>query len=76
IGSSELTVARVTGSGGDALQQGDYILAWNDTPLRDVFSLREQLIANTSPEVTLTILRNFQRLPVHLALKGIEVQRP
>jgi regulator of sigma E protease len=43
--------------------------------VRDVFTLREQLLANTSPTVTVTILRHLQRRDVEVPLKGIEAQR-
>ena len=74
--SSELTVAGTTDAGAKDLLPGDVLTAWNGKPLRDVFSLHEQLIANTAPQVQLTVVRHEQQTAVALALKGIETQRP
>ena len=74
--SSELTVAGTTDAGAKELLRGDVLTAWNGKPLRDVFSLREQLIANTAPQVQLTVVRHEQQTAVVLKLKGIEAQRP
>ncbi len=76
LGTSELTVAGITDPGAKGLLPGDVLTAWNGQPLRDVFALREQLIANTAPQVQVAVLRHEHSEQVTLALKGIEAQRP
>ena len=78
LSSSELTVARLVDAGEDTvpLKTGDVLVAWNGSPVRDVYALREKLIANSDSTATFTILRGDQRLDVKVALKGIEVQKP
>ena len=78
LSSSELTVARLVEVGEDTvpLKTGDVIVAWNGSPLRDVYALRERLIANNDAAATFTVLRGDHRSDVKVALKGIEVQKP
>jgi regulator of sigma E protease len=78
LSSSELTVARLVDAGEDTvpLKTGDVLVAWSGSPLRDVYALREKLIANNDSAATFTVLRGDQRLDVRVALKGIEVQKP
>jgi regulator of sigma E protease len=59
LADAELTVADVTDGAVGRLHPGDVVTAWNGTPLRDVFSLREVLIANTKSEADLTVLRDM-----------------
>ena len=78
LSSSELTVARLVDAGEDTvpLKTGDVLVSWNGSPVRDVYALREKLIANSDSTAIFTILRGDQRLDVKVALKGIEVQKP
>ncbi len=75
---SELTVAVMESAPGQTspLLKGDLILTWNGETVTDVYTLREKLLANTEPEVTLGIQRDDVVIDVKVALKGVEVQKP
>ncbi len=76
VRDSQLTLAEATDGAAEVLQVGDVVQKWNGTPVKDVFALREQLIANTASSASLTVLRGDQTVEVTLPLKGIETQRP
>ncbi|MBM4253273.1 MAG: RIP metalloprotease RseP [Deltaproteobacteria bacterium] len=76
---SELTVAVMEAAPGETapLRKGDLILTWNGVDITDVYMLREKLLANNAPEVTLTVQRDDDTVQdIRIALKGVEIQRP
>lgn len=73
---SQLTVAEATETLKDVLHPRDVLLKFNGQDLRDLYHLREQLIANQSPTAALTIMRDFAISDVTVNLKGIEAQKP
>jgi len=73
---SELTVAAAEAPAADVLRKGDVLLDFNGRALRDVYALREELVANKAHAVTLTVLREGHAVDLSVALKGIQAQRP
>jgi regulator of sigma E protease len=75
---TELTIAVMEAGPGETspLKKGDLILSWNGSEVTDVYTLREKLLANTAPEVTLGIQRDDDVQDVKVQLKGVEIQRP
>lgn len=73
---SQLTVALAQETLAPVLMKGDVLIAWNGTRVKDVYALRESLIANTSPTVKLKLIRGNEEIEVDAPLKGIEAQRP
>lgn len=76
LSDAQLTVADATEGAKGALKTGDILLSWNGISLRDLYALREQLIANDQPLARLTVLRDQKPLDVDVTLKGVEVQKP
>ena len=76
LADATLTVAAASDGAAASLKPGDVLLAWGDAELKDLFALRDQLLANAAPAVTLTIQRGGEPITVHVNLKGIEAQRP
>ncbi len=76
IADGQLTVADATDGAKGALQTGDVLRSWNGVEVRDLYALREQLIANNSPLVKLGVLRDQIPRQVEVTLKGVEVQKP
>lgn len=73
---SQLTIGSATDGAIGLLKKGDRLVQWGDVPLKSFFTLQEQLISNTSPEVELTIQREFRMKKVTVALKPLETQQP
>lgn len=76
IETSQLTVGEASDTVAGVLKKGDRLLAWNNTPLRDVFALHEQLMANKAATAQLQVQRGFSTQQVDIQLKPVDVQRP
>jgi regulator of sigma E protease len=76
LNDSQLTVADATETLQGVLRPGDVLTHWQDQPLRDVFQLGELLRNNVAEMVDVTVDRGGKSLPLLLALKGVEAQRP
>ncbi len=76
VADAQLTVGNATDGAKASLSPGDVLLAWNGRPLRDLYALREELIANTEPKAKLDIARGLERQAVEIDLKPVEVQKP
>lgn len=54
----------------------DRIIAFKGTPINDVFQMRDLMLANDRPIVSLEVQRDNQRLTLEAPLKGVEIQKP
>lgn len=59
-----------------ALKPGDTLVAMHGKPLRDLYALREGLMANNAPVVPFTVVRDFQEMTVSVTLEPVETQKP
>jgi regulator of sigma E protease len=82
VGDGQLTVGELPSENGKpnpaagALRAGDTLLTMDGKPLKDLFALREALMANNSQVVPFEIIRNFQEVTVSVSLEGVETQKP
>jgi regulator of sigma E protease len=76
IADAQLAVQEATESLASVLRRGDVLTHWEGKPLANVFALREALMANQSPVVKATVVRDFQPLELELPLKPVEAQKP
>lgn len=82
VSDGQLTVGELPAEDGrpnpaaGALKAGDTLLAMDGKPLKDLFALREALMANSSQVVPFKIMRNFEEITVPVSLEGVETQKP
>jgi regulator of sigma E protease len=73
---SHLTVGLVRGQLTEHLHPGDRLLAWNDTPIRNIFHLQELMESWKLPQVKLSVMRDYKEVSLTAPLKPLEVQAP
>ena len=73
---SHLTVGLVRGKLDGILNPGDRLVSWNQEPIRNIFHLQEIMEAWKTPEVRLSVMRDFKEVSMLAPLKPIEMQMP
>jgi regulator of sigma E protease len=71
-----LLVATAQAGAAGIINPGDLLRTFNGAPIRDLFQLREQLVAANRQSAEVVVLRDHQEEAVTLSLTPIEAQRP
>lgn len=72
----QLVIGFGEGAVADSLKRGDKILSINGKTLRNFYDLREALIANQAPKITMQIQRDFKPVDLEVPMEAKEVQGP
>ena len=73
---SHLTIGLVRDGLSGILLPGDRLVSWSNVPVRNIFHLQELMESWKSPEVSLTVMRDYKMLSLMVPLKAVEVQAP